>query len=123
MFELIWNQSSIYFFKIHWKFEFELIWQPDNILVDYTENEGKVTNFSFVIADWGTSGEYDQHFGGTPVYASGNAFFESGNKDMFAFGRITAELYLPESGNINKIRNHTFTLWSYFFKVEKIGSN
>ena len=61
-----------------------------------------MTNFSFVIADWGTSGSADQHFGGTPVYASGNAFITSFNKDIFAFGRIAAELYLPESGNIKQ---------------------
>ena len=85
------------------KYEFEFIWQPDNILVDYTENEGKVTSFDFVVADWGASGHQDTHFGGTPVYASGNAFNKSSNKDIFAFGRIAAELYLPESGNINKI--------------------
>ena len=123
MFELIWNQSSIYFSKFHWKCEIELIWQPDNILVDYTENHGKVTNFSFVIADWGTSGDQDDHYGGTPVYASGNAFNESANKDIFAFGRIAAELYLPESGNTYKIKEITFILRTWFVKVDKTGSN
>ena len=64
-----------------------------------------MTKFSFVVADWGTSGMENQHYGGTPVYASGNAFRPGGstNKDIFAFGRIAAELYLAESGNINKI--------------------
>ena len=70
--------------------------------MDYNENNAKVTNFSFVIGDWGTSGNEVEHYGGTPVYASGNAFIYSANKDIFAFGRIAAELYLPESGNINK---------------------
>ena len=85
-------------------YEFQLIWQPDNILVDYSIKKGKVTEFIFVLADWGTSGDFDQHFGGTPVYASGNAFIGSVNKDIFAFGRIAAELYLPQSGNINKVK-------------------
>ena len=57
------------------------------------------------MADWGTSGRVDEHYGGTPVYASGNTFRESANKDIFAFGRIAAELYLPESGKVNKTKS------------------
>ena len=61
-----------------------------------------MTGFGFVLADWGTSGDLEDHFGGTPAYASGNAFNESANKDIFAFGRIAAELYLTESGKSTK---------------------
>ena len=57
-----------------------------------------MTDFTFVIGDWGTSGGNDKHFGGTPMYASPNTFQESGAKDLFAFGRIAAELCLKESG-------------------------
>ena len=73
--------------------------------MDYTEQAGKVTDFSFVISDWGTSGYQPQHFGGTPVYASRNCFNESNMKDIFAFGQIAAELYLPESGKFTKNKN------------------
>ena len=61
-------------------------------------------DFEFVISDWGTGGLWNAHFGGTPVYASGNSFSTSVNKDFFAFGRIAAELYLPESGNLQNLR-------------------
>ena len=69
---------------------------------------GKVTDFKFVISDWGTAGNVDEHYGGTPVYASGNAFNGSANKDIFAFGRIAAELYLPQSGNLTKLELDLF---------------
>ena len=62
------------------------------------ETNGNLTNFSFVIGDWGTSGYMSDHFGGTPMYASPNAFRMSEVKDLFAFGRIAAELYLEEQG-------------------------
>ena len=79
----------------------KLIEKPDNILVDYNETNGNLTNFSFVIDDWGVSGEKDDHFGGTPMYASPKSFRNSYVKDFFAFGRIAAELYLEKSGKIN----------------------
>ena len=41
--------------------------QPDNILVDYDLEEGKVSNFNSTLADWGTAGAF--HHGGTPLYA------------------------------------------------------
>ena len=82
------------------KYDFELIEKPGNILVDYTEKTGKVTELTgLVISDWGTSGNRGEHFGGTPVYASGNCFNNSENKDIFAFGQIAAELFLEQSGN------------------------
>ena len=82
------------------KHDFELIEKPGNILLDYTEKAGKVTELTgLVISDWGTSGYRDEHYGGTPVYASGNCFNMSGQKDIFAFGQIAAELYLDQSGN------------------------
>ena len=71
--------------------------------MDYTEKTGKVTELTgLVISDWGTSGGSDIHYGGTPVYASGNCFNKSGQKDIFAFGQIAAELYLPHSGKLTK---------------------
>ena len=57
-----------------------------------------MTNFTFVIGDWGASGENQRHFGGTPMYASPSTFQLSEVKDLFAFGRIAAELYLEEPG-------------------------
>ena len=82
------------------KYNIELVKKPSNILVDYTEEAGKVTDLTgLVISDWGTSGRFEENFGGTPVYASGNCFNESGQKDFFAFGQIAAELYLKQSGN------------------------
>ena len=57
-----------------------------------------MTDFTFVIGDWGTSGENHAHFGGTPMYASPSTFQRSLVKDLFAFGRIAAELYLSKSG-------------------------
>ena len=72
--------------------------------MDYAERAGKVTSFSFVVSDWALSGEKSDYFGGTPVYASANAFNVSGQKDIHAFGQIAAELYLPQSGNLTKIK-------------------
>ena len=76
--------------------------------MDYTESQGKVTSFSFVIADWGSAGWKEKHYGGTPVYASATAFQKSADKDIFAFGRIAAELYLPESGKLTKLKPKIF---------------
>ena len=72
--------------------------------MDYKIQNGVVTNFEFAFSDWGTAGAADEHYGGTPVYASGNAFSRSTNKDIFAFGRMAAELYLPESGNLTNLK-------------------
>ena len=73
--------------------------------MDYTEEAGKVTHLTgLVISDWGTSGYSDEHYGGTPVYASGNCFNQSGQKDLFAFGQIAAELYLEQSGKLTKVK-------------------
>ena len=73
-----------------------------------------------VISDWGTSGSVDKHYGGTPVYASGNCFNESGQKDIFAFGQIAAELYLEQSGKLTKNKIHTFVT-IFFVKIKKTG--
>ena len=54
-----------------------------------------------VIGDWGTSGDQEGHFGGTPMYASCQTFQMSAMKDVFAFGRIAMELFLADSGNEN----------------------
>ena len=51
--------------------------KPDNILVDYNDTSGRVTDFTFVIGDWGTSGDRQQHYGGTPMYASPSTFQKS----------------------------------------------
>ena len=48
-------------------------------MVDYTVQNEKVTNFEFVVSDFGTAGWRDEHYGGTPVYASGKSFSESVN--------------------------------------------
>ena len=73
--------------------------------MDYTEQAGKVTNLTGLnLSDWGTSGVKSDYFGGTPVYASANAFNVSGQKDIHAFGQIAAELYLPHSGKLTKIK-------------------
>ena len=72
--------------------------KPDNILANFDDTSGRVTNFSFVIGDWGTSGDRKQHYGGTPMYASPKTFQDSSVKDLFAFGRIAAELYFDKPG-------------------------
>ena len=73
--------------------------KPDNILVDFEiRPNGDVDNFEMTIADWGTAGNQAKHMGGTPMYASKEAFQKNENKDLFAFGRIAMELYLDESG-------------------------
>ena len=59
-----------------------------------------MTDFTFAIGDWGTSGGQSDHFGGTPMYASPNTFQDSKVKDLFAFGRIAAELYFDKPGKI-----------------------
>ena len=51
-----------------------------------------------VVADWGTAGIEEKHYGGTPMYAPRGAFQYDHNKDLFALGRIALELYLDESG-------------------------
>ena len=72
--------------------------KPENFLVDYDVVNGEAVNFEMAIGDWGTAGITEQHFGGTPMYASSQAFQASKIKDLFAFGRIAMELYLDESG-------------------------
>ena len=67
-------------------------------MVDYNDTNGSVTDFTFAIGDWGTSGIRADHFGGTPMYASPNTFQENEIKDLFAFGRIAAELYFDRPG-------------------------
>lgn len=63
--------------------------------------DGVAVNFEFVVADWGTAGESEgyyggsPHYGGTPLYASRDAFTSSTEKDLFAFGRIAMELFIP----------------------------
>ena len=79
--------------------------KPDNLFVDYAfimdDNglNGEVVNFEMAIGDWGTAGYRDDHFGGTPMYASSQAFQDSKMKDLFAFGRIAMELHINESGS------------------------
>ena len=63
------------------------------------------------IGDWGSAGVSKQHFGGTSMYASSQAFQQSNMKDLFAFGRIAMELYLNDSGNETFI---IFTLYYLF---------
>lgn len=53
-----------------------------------------------VISDWGTGGIRDEHYGGTPMYASSQTFQDSEMKDLLAFGRVAMELYLEESGKL-----------------------
>lgn len=68
---------------------------------------GEAINFEMAISDWGTSGHYERHYGGTPMYASSQAFNFSTIKDLFSFGRIAMELYLDDSGN-EIVRNIKF---------------
>ena len=72
--------------------------KPDNLLVDYDIKNGYIVNFEIVIGDWGTSGHRNEHFGGTPIYASSVAFENSQMKDLSAFGQIAFELYFDEAG-------------------------
>ena len=85
-------------FKIYFTLMFSLSKKPDNLLVDFDYVNGRVDNFTMVISDWGTAGQFKKHMGGTPMYASRMAFQADNNKDLFAFGRIAMELYLDESG-------------------------
>ena len=73
--------------------------KPENCLVDYDVVNGEAVNFKMVISDWGTAGDDYKQFGGTPMYASSQAFERSPSKDLFAYGRIAMELYLDESSN------------------------
>ena len=69
-------------------------------MVDYDFNEGSVSNFRCVLADWGTANY--RHAGGTPMYA-GPRTYEFGYKDFFSFGRLALELFLEPRGNINNL--------------------
>ena len=69
--------------------------QPDNILVDYETNGGTASNFTCILADWGTAGP--ENFGGTPLYAGPNTY-ENIWKDLFSFGRLALELFLDKKG-------------------------
>ena len=75
--------------------------KPENVLVDYDVVNDDVVNFEIAVSDWGTAGSREKHYGGTPMYASSQAFQQSQMKDLFAFGRIAMELYLDDSGNEN----------------------
>ena len=81
-----------------WKIVLNSFKKPDNILVDYKIKNNRVTDFTFVVSDWGTAGIEERHYGGTPMYASPHTFQYNPAKDLFAFGRIAAELYLDEPG-------------------------
>ena len=87
-------------------------------MVDYNDINGRITDFDFVVADWGTSGWEEEHFGGTPMYASPNTFQRSEVKDLFAFGRIAAEMYFEKSGNNI---NQQLTKVNYFYFRLKYG--
>ena len=72
-------------------------------MVDYDYNNGDVTNFKMVVADWGSAwvGEDGgSFFGGTPVYAGTNTFDGWPNKDLFSFGRLAMELFMDKSGTV-----------------------
>ena len=69
--------------------------KPENILVDYEDNSGTVSNFACFLADWGTAGT--EHLGGTPLYA-GPRTYELEFKDLFSFGRLALELFLDRKG-------------------------
>ena len=64
-------------------------------MVDYDVNVGEdyfetVSNFSCILADWGTAGGH--HSGGTPLYAGPRTWtFEY--KDIFSFSRLALELF------------------------------
>ena len=77
--------------------------KPDNLLVDYDLVNGHVVNFQVVVGDWGSSGIRNEHFGGTPIYASSVAFEFNRTKDLFAFGQIAFELYFNEAGKLVKL--------------------
>ena len=69
--------------------------KPGNVLVDYDDQGGKISNFKCYLADWGTAG--GTHLGGTPVYA-GPRTYETRNKDLFSFCRLALELFLEKKG-------------------------
>ena len=69
--------------------------KPGNILVDYDDTSGVVSNFACILADWGTAG--GRHNGGTPLYA-GPRTYEEHEKDIFSFGRLALELFLEQRG-------------------------
>ena len=64
--------------------------KPENVLVDYDNHGGVVSNFRCILADWGTAG--NKHFGGTPMYAGPNTYTKD-NKDIFSFGRLALEFF------------------------------
>lgn len=78
---------------------FEILSKPENILVDYDIIDGEISNFSCVLADFGTSKSVliKNFFGGTPVYA-GPRSYENYGKDLFSFARLALELFLDQSG-------------------------
>lgn len=72
--------------------------KPSNILVDFqldNNNHLIVDSFKFFVSDFGAAGWLEKHYGGTPFYAGPTTFEDSKSKDMYAFTRITLELYLP----------------------------
>ena len=87
--------------------------KPDNLLVDYDLENGRVVNFQVVIGDWGTAGNEREHFGGTPIYASPVAFEEMRMKDIFAFGQIAFELFFDESGKSVKLKTIIYNEFSH----------
>ena len=64
-----------------------------------------------MVGDWGTAGDNDKHFGGTPTYASPHAFVGKSGKDLFAYGRIAMELFLSESGIDFTFSSKSYRLW------------
>ena len=97
--------------------------KPDNILVDYNDTNGCITDFDFVVGDWGTAGINKYHFGGTPMYASPHTFHESEVKDFFAFGRIATELYFEKPGKtMNKKLNRSQYSFCFIFDLSMAGN-
>ena len=74
-----------------------------NILVDFDldvngtlkfdKKTGKYC-FDFCVTDFGAAGWLEMHFGGTPGYAAPTTFVDSQAKDIYAFTRITMDLYM-----------------------------
>ena len=74
--------------------------------MNYDLVNGVVKNFEFKLADWGTAGQNEDFYGGTPGYVS-KKMFSSLYKDHFSIGRVAMELFVSKIGKVEK----KFCLW------------
>ena len=65
----------------------------------------EVTEFEFLLTDWGTSGGNQKFYGGTPGHCSDKMYFHAG-KDAFSLSRLALDLFVTKTGTVKWLRSN-----------------